>query len=100
MFSFNEQEQAPAKPAANKKKSSRRVSLADRSRNDENAMPPSTPGRALRGPAAGKGASLQAHQAFMQVRGKGCLGAGPGEVPGAAKGSWVLKQAGAAGLRA
>ena len=66
MFSFGEQEKAPAKPAASKKKS-RRVSLADRSRNDENAMPPSTP-RALRGPTGKGGASLQAHQAFLQVR--------------------------------
>lgn len=65
MFSFGDQE-APAKTAANKKKS-RRVSLADRSRsgNDENAMP-STP-RRHRG-LAGKGASLQTQQqAFIQV---------------------------------
>jgi len=82
MFSFGEQEKAPVKPAANKKKSSRRVSLADRSRNDENAMPPSTPSRAPRGPAAGKGASMQTHQAFLQVREKGCFDVGSGEVPG------------------
>lgn len=66
MFSFGEKD-APAKTAATRKKS-RRVSLADRSRsrNDENAMPPSTP-RGHKG-LAGKGASLQTQQAFIQVR--------------------------------
>ncbi|CAM9304642.1 unnamed protein product [Ectocarpus sp. 6 AP-2014] len=64
MFSFGQQEALAKTGGANKKKPSRRISLADRSRNDENAMPPMTP-RGHRGPM-GKG-PLQNQQAFLQT---------------------------------
>ncbi|CAN0555362.1 unnamed protein product, partial [Ectocarpus sp. 12 AP-2014] len=64
MFSFGQHEASAKTEGANKKKPSRRISLADRSRNDENAMPPLTP-RGHRGPM-GKG-PLQNQQAFLQT---------------------------------